>query len=70
MIDENRLNELMKDVKRNFPDMDNYLNFVICTDYIYRDEMGLEIDEDIRKEIQEKFEKSKEPNNIKIQECL
>jgi hypothetical protein len=53
MVDENRVNELVESLKQ-FPDVDKYLIWVCAVDYVMRDEMKLNIDDqDIKLKVDE-----------------
>ena len=52
---EKRVNEICEMTKKEFPEMDNYLLWVIAVDYVMFDEMKLEKDTEAGKELYDSF---------------
>lgn len=68
LVDENRVNELVELSMKEFPDVDKYCLWVYAVDYVMREEMKIDIDEDIQKTVDEM---SKLRNDKKVlYECV
>ena len=54
IVDENRVNELVELSLKQFPNVDKYLIWVCAVDYVMKEEMKLNIDdEDIKLKVDE-----------------
>lgn len=54
MVDENRVNELVELSLKQFPNVDKYFLWVCAVDYVLKEEMKLDIDdEDIKLKVDE-----------------
>ena len=68
---KDRMNELMEMLKKEYPAMDNYLLWLSCLDYIIRDELKEDVNENEALEFYENYKKEKETliyNNVKVEE--
>ena len=69
LTDENRVNELVELSMKEFPDMDKYFLWVCATDYVLREEMKVDIDEDeLKKTVDELYGLKKETQFV--YECI
>jgi hypothetical protein len=62
VIDENRVNELVELSLKQFPNTDKYLIWVCAVDYVMREEMKLNIDDEIIKSTVDNIYNSRNEN--------
>jgi len=68
---KDRMNELMEMCKKEYPSMDNYLLWLSCLDYVIRDELKEDVNENEALKFYEDYKKEKETliyNNVKVEE--
>lgn len=69
LVDEKRVNELVELSMKEFPDVDKYFLWVCAVDYVMREEMKIEInEEELQKTVDEIY--SIENENKHVYECV
>ena len=69
LVDEKKVNELVELSMKEFPDVDKYFSWVCAVDYVMREEMKIEInEEELQKTVDEIYNIKNE--NKSVYECV
>ena len=65
-IDYNRIDQLVENSSKMFPDIDKYILFILAMDYHLKEELKVESDDTENKEVNEMFNRCKQELETKI----